>query len=95
MANSLGTNPIVIDTFGADVTVTTKIAVVHAMYITGYTSAKTVTFIDNSGNECFVVEVPSGGTLAIEPSTPLRFTDGFIFDDSASDLAEDDFIFIF
>jgi len=95
MANTLGTFPIAIDTFGADVTIGSKIVVIHSMYITAYTSAKTVTFIDLSGNKCFVAEVPSGQTLPIEPAKPLRFSNGLIFDDSASDLAAGDFIFIF
>jgi len=96
MANSLNTIPKRIDTFGSgDVTIGTGVVSINAMYITAYSSAKTVTFIDNDGAKCLVIEVPSGETFPVEPSRPIRFTNGLIFDDSASDLAASDLIFIF
>jgi len=93
-ANTVGTNPIRIDTFGADVTIKSSGRLnVDAIVLTAYTSAKTVTFIDASGANCLVAEVPTGETVTI--SGPLQFSNGLVFDDSASDLAAGDFIFIF
>jgi len=95
MANSLGTSPIRIDTFGADVVVSSVGISVQAMIITAYTSAKTVTFIDAAGVNVLVVEVALGTTLSLIFPKPIRFSNGLTFDDSASDLAAGDFIFIF
>jgi len=93
MANSVGTSPIRIDTFGADVTVSTGRIKVAGMILSGYTSAKTVTFIDSAAANCLVAEVPSGGTTIIDG--PLTFSNGLIFDDSESEFAAGDFILIY
>jgi hypothetical protein len=84
-----------IDTFGSDVVIDTKIIEVFAIYITAYTSAKTITFIDNDAAVVLVLEVAAGSTAQITPAKPIKFSNGLTFDDSASDLAAGDFIFIF
>jgi len=94
MANSVGTNPVRLDTFGADVTIkATGRVVVDSIVITAYSSAKTVTFIDAAGAAVLVVEGASDGTVSV--AGPLTFTNGLIFDDSGSDVAASDFVFIF
>jgi len=94
MANSVGTNPVRLDTFGADVTIkATGRVVVDSIVITGYTDPKTVTFIDAAGAVVLVAECAAAGTESV--SGPLTFTNGLIFDDDASDVAAGDFVFIF
>lgn len=95
MANDVGSWPKRIDTFGADVTLDSGVCSVHAMYITAYTSAKTVTFIDNNAANVLVLEVAAGTTAQVTPAKPLNFPAGLKFDDSASGLAAGDFIFVF
>ena len=80
-----------IDTFGADVTIDLHRLVAEHIIVTAYTSAKTVTFIDQSAAVALVFEVPAGETVHIEGWV---FPEGAIFDQSASDLAAGDFIFI-
>jgi len=83
-----------IDTFGSDVTIGAGRVTVNCMIITAYTSAKTVTFIDSAGTTALVLEIPSGATGQLTPSKPITFPNGLIFDDSASELAAGDFIFM-
>lgn len=94
-ANDVTKVPMRIDTFGADVTIKARNFHLKRMVITAYTSAKTVTFLNGRGDVCLVLEVPTGSTINW-PNTddPVSFPEGFIFDDSASDLAANDFIFI-
>lgn len=80
-----------IDTFGSDVVIDVHRVIVDKMYITAYTTAKTVTFINQSGVNALVFECPAGETVVIEGWV---FPEGATFDDSASDLAAGDFIFI-
>jgi hypothetical protein len=84
-----------IDTFGSDVTIDAGVITVYSIYITVYTTAKTITFIDNDAANILVVEVAAGATGQITPAKPVRFPNGLIFDDSASDLGAGDFIFIY
>jgi hypothetical protein len=95
-ANDVANTPKRIDTFGSDVAIITGRGWVENLTITAYTSAKTVTFIDDDGDECLVLEVPAGYTISwpTEGAAPKEFANGFNFDDSASDLAANDFIFV-
>ena len=94
MANSVGTNPVRIDTFGADVTIKASgRVVVDCIVMIGYTSGKTVAFIDAAGALVCVAEVATDSMATI--SGPLTFTNGLIFDESGSDLAAGDFVFVF
>lgn len=95
MANDLTTSPMRIDTFGADVVVSADPIWVTALIATGYSSAKTVTFIDADAANVLVLEVSSGGTGQFTPAIPVLFRNGLTFDDSESDLASGDFVFIF
>ena len=95
MANNLSGNNKRIDTFGADVTIGTNPVYVIAIVATGYTSNKTVTFINNDGGEELCFEVPANGSSQFIPSEAVCFRDGLIFDDSASDLAAGDKLFVF
>ena len=96
MANSLYTNPIVIDTFGADVTIAAGQIVVTEITMMGATAADTVTFIDNDTVPCLKLSNDIGGaTKHWKPAKPFRFSNGVVFDDSASDLAANDFILIY
>lgn len=95
MANSTTkTHPFRIDTFGADVTISSDSVRIKEIIVTAYSSDKTVKFIDSDGAEVLVFEVPSGRTGQITPAKPIPFSNGFIFDDSESDLAAGDYIFI-
>lgn len=95
MANDLTTSPMRIDTFGSDVVISADAVRVTAVVATGYTSGKTVTFIDADGANVLIFEVASGGTGQFTPAKPVLFRNGLTFDDSESDLASGDFIFIF
>ena len=98
-ANDMTKTPLRIDTFGADVTIDTGRIFISTIVITAYSSAKTVTFINSDAEVVLVIECPSGETVtwpsakAVHPRG-VEFAEGFIFDDSASDLAANDFIFI-
>ena len=97
-ANDLTGVPIRIDTpASGDVTISAKSITITNMIITGYTSAKTVTFIDSDGAIVLVLVVPSGGTISWPNlgSREITFDNGFILDGSATELANaSDFIFI-
>jgi hypothetical protein len=95
MANRLSGNNKHIDTFGSDVTISTNPIYVVAIIATGYSSAKSVVFIDNDDDEVLGFEVPAGGSGQFTPAQAVYFRNGFIFDDSASDLEAGDKIHIY
>jgi len=95
MANSLKGSPLTIDTFGSDVTLAQDDTRVVAMYITAYSSNKTLTFADIDGNAVLILEIQSGGTAQLTPSKPINFSNGLVYDDGNSDLAAGDFISVF
>ena len=95
MANDVTVRNMRIDTFGADVVISADSVWVNAIIATGYTSGKTVTFQDSADGIVLVIEVASGGTAQFTPSKPVEFHNGLKFDDSGSDFASGDFIFIF
>jgi hypothetical protein len=86
-----------LDTFGVDRVVDTGILSINAIVATVYgSSAKTVTFIDNDAAPILVMEVDGGTTEVFSPADPVKFGNGFTFDESASDVANSsDFVFIF
>jgi hypothetical protein len=94
-ANDLTTSNMRIDTFGSDVTIGTGRVVINSIVITAYSSAKTITFIDAAGSKLLVFECPSGYSINWTPPKSITWRNGFYFDDSASDLAASDFIFVF
>ena len=95
MANDTSGYPIRIDTFGADVTISDKRIRIHKILITAYTSGKTVTFIDADAANVLVLECPVGETISWpDGDDGALFGNGLTYDDSASDLAAGDFIFI-
>jgi hypothetical protein len=69
--------------------------VINSIVITAYSSAKTITFIDAAGSKLLVFECPSGYSINWTPPKSITWRNGFYFDDSASDLAASDFIFVF
>ena len=95
-ANDSANTPMRIDTFGSDVVISSGNSYIENIVITAYTSAKTITFIDDDGDPVLVLECPAGYTITWpnDGSGPKRFTNGINFDDSASGLASNDFIFI-
>jgi hypothetical protein len=95
-ANNLSGVPIVVDTFGSDVEIFPNRVEVETIVITAYTSDKTITFIDSvNGNPVLVLECPAGSTISWPVDGKSKpFPLGMDFDDSASDLAAGDFIFI-
>ena len=94
MANDTTGTPIRIDTFGADVSISAKRFLMRRMIVTAYSSAKTVTFLDADDAVMLVLECPAGETIMIDDEKGILFDNGLKFDDSASDLAANDFIFI-
>ena len=94
MANDTSGYPVRIDTFGDDVAVSAKRYLLRRMIITAYTTVKTITFIDANAAVCLVLECPAGETIEIADRDGLLFANGITFDDSASDLAAGDFIFM-
>lgn len=95
MANDVDGFPIRIDTFGADVDISAKKIQIKNITVTAYTSAKTVTFLDADGAVVLVLECPAGGTVSWPAfDDGIYFDNGLTFDDSGSDLAAGDFIFI-
>lgn len=95
MANDVTGTPMRIDTFGADVEITTRPITIKSIVVTAYTSAKTITFIDEDAAVMLVLECPSGETISWPPHDDgVKFDNGLTLDDSACDLAAGDFIFI-
>ena len=95
MANQLTGNPVVIDTFGADVVINANKVTVTSIVMEGATAGDTATFLDRDGNE--VLRLSNDIATASKvwtPAEPFKFN-GLTFDDSASDLAANDFIFIY
>lgn len=94
MANDTGGYPIRIDTFGADVTISAGRVLIRRILITAYSSTKTITFIDADAGKVCVLECPAGETIELFDKDGILFKNGLTFDDSESDLAANDFIFI-
>jgi hypothetical protein len=95
-ANSTNGNPRVIDTFGSDVTVFAGPMAVVSIVVEGATAGDTVVFINSSGQEVLrLSNTADGGSIVWTPAEPFVFDGGLIFDESASSLAENDFVFIF
>jgi hypothetical protein len=96
-ANDLDSNPNRIDTFGADAVIHASSIQIKNITITAYTSAKNIVFIDADGDICLVLVCPAGESVSWPPagSGPVTFANGITFDDSASELAAGDYIFVF
>lgn len=85
MANVLVTNPVVIDTVAADVTISTSAVKVHNINFDSNAAPGKVVFIDNAGYIKFILEVTAaaGGTDRQDFDTPV-WVEGLIVDQSAS-----------
>lgn len=95
MANQTTGNPVVIDTFGSDVAVSTNKVTVNSIVMEGATAGDTATFLDRDGNEVLrLSNTANGGSIVWSPAVPFTFN-GLTFDDSGSSLAANDFVFIF
>ena len=95
MANDLSSNPVRIDTFGADAEISDRNVSVVSIVMEGATAGDTATFLDKNGGEVLRLSNSIGSASAVwSPAKPFMFN-GLTFDDSASDLAGGDFIFIF
>ena len=92
-------NPNVIDTFGADVIIggTSGVRqIVSSIVLEGATAGDTATFIDGSGNEVLRLSTTANnGSIVWSPAVPFSFSNGLTFDDSASSLASNDFVFVY
>lgn len=98
MANSTTTNPVVIDTYTADVVVSRTPITVTSIVMEGASSGDTATFIEGHGGTAEVLRLSNGAngaSVVWTPAEPFTFNNGLIFDDSASSLATNDFIFIY
>lgn len=96
MGNNTNTNPIVIDTFGSDVTIGTGTVVVKSIVMEGASAGDTATFIDKDNVEVLrLSNAAGGGSQVWSPAKPFAFQRGLIFDDDASSLTTNDFIFIY
>lgn len=96
MANNLGTNPIYIDDVGADITISSDQIVVSCITVTeNGAAARKVTFIDNDDNVVLVIQVAASSTVFWGPIKPFRFSNGLIYDESASTIVDNDIVLIF
>jgi len=95
MANDLSSNPVRIDTFGSDAEIADRNVSVVSIVMEGATAGDTATFIDMNGGE--VLRLSTGvnaQSIVWSPAKPFLFN-GLTFDDSASDLASGDYVFVF
>jgi len=94
MANNMG-NPVTIDTFGSDVVISDRQVSVVSIVMEGATAGDTATFIDANGREVLRLSNSIGlASVVWSPAKPFLFN-GLTFDDSASSLSANDFVFIF
>lgn len=85
MANKLTTNPVYLDTFAADVTISSGKVHPKLIVLNSDTAGDTLVFIDNKGDTVAIVSVDTNAQTASMwlPETEFQ-TDGLIFDLSAS-----------
>jgi hypothetical protein len=97
MANNTATNPIVIDTFSTDVTISAVPIEVKA--ITFYSAAAGDVFAleDKNGTKVLVIgQTVNGGSMILSPGSPLRFNSlYFDADDTNSGLGSGDYVLIY
>jgi len=95
MANQTTGNPVVIDTFGSDVAISSNKIKVTSIVVEGASAGDTAVFLDRDGNEVSrLSNAANGASVVWSPAEPFRFN-GLTFDDSASSLAAGDFVFIY
>jgi hypothetical protein len=96
MANNLNTSPVYIDDVGADITISTTQTKVSMISVTEDNSAAAkVVFIDNDSAVVAIIQVGSGETAYWTPSEPFLFSNGLIYDDSASSVDDGDIILVY
>jgi len=95
MANQTTSNPVVIDTYTADVVISANRVCVSSIIMEGAAAGDTATFLDKNANEVLrLSNTANGGSIVWSPAEPFTFN-GLTFDDSASSLAANDFIYIY
>jgi hypothetical protein len=98
MANRTKNNPIVLDTFGADVELTPRGVPLNINKIVLYSAAAgdLLTLIDAAGNKILTLSQWADGGSTTEDFNPQRFVDGVTFDTSASTgLGSGDLVYIY
>ena len=95
MANVVNNNHIKIDTFGADVTIISGPGWLSSITMEGASAGDTATFINGDGEEILrVSNAADSASFSWSPAEPEFFEKGVVFDDSASSLAANDFVFV-
>ncbi len=90
------TNPVVINEFGGDVTISDNLVIVSSIVVEGASAGDTVVFTDKGGTEVLRLSgTVGGGSIVWTPPKGFRFNEGLRFDDSASSLSEGDFVFVY
>lgn len=95
MANKTGYSPVRIDTFGADVTISSGTIKVVAIIATAKTSRKALAFKDSTGEQCFYALVSANSTAQFTPARPFVFYKGLIFDDTTSEFVTNDSVYLY
>lgn len=88
MGNSITTNPVVIDTDGADVVISHTPVTVTSIVIEDSTAGDTVVFQESPTKgtaEVFRLSVQADGASTVwTPAKPFTFQNGLVYDDDAS-----------
>jgi len=92
MANNLSGNPVRIDTFGADRTVSDSAVKLSSLVVTAR-AARNCVFIDADGAVVLDLAVAANSTVVVPG--PLFFDSGLTFDESGSSMAANDTIVAF
>lgn len=97
MANSTVTNPIVLDTFTADVTISDKPISVKAITFKSAAAGDVFALEDAAGVKVVVLgQTVNGGSMILAPASPMRFNSlYFDNDDTNSGLSAGDYILIY
>lgn len=92
MANNLSGNPIMIDTYGADLTISNTPTKLSALVVTAR-AARNCVFIDSAG--AVVMDLAIAANSSVVVPGPLYFDKGITFDESGSSMAANDTIIAF
>ena len=92
MANDLSGNPVRIDTFGADRTISDTSTKLSALIVTAR-AARNCVFIDSAG--AVVMDLAIAANSSVVVPGPLYFDKGLTFDESGSSMAANDTVIAF
>lgn len=101
MANSLSTNPIVLDTFTSDVIVFNNFGVITLIVLRADNVGDDAVFTDNNGVQAIhIAHNNSNGMTVWSPKSPVFFVNGLKFDSGLSSglgagFGESDLLFIY